>query len=68
MFRRAVVLRCVAIGRVIAAKGGAALLAGPQVNSRRADLHAFIAHMPLRGCDGGNRIEVRAASSSHISS
>src|SRR5262245_48233750 len=46
MLRGARVLAGVAIGRAVAAERDAALLAGPQMNPRRADLHALFAFAP----------------------
>ncbi len=41
--------------------GSAAFLAGAQVDPFTADLHAFVALMPLRALDGGDCVDVTAA-------
>src|SRR6185369_7502723 len=49
----------VAVRRAVAAEGGAALLAGTQVDPAGADFHALLAHPKLRVFDGFDRGEMR---------
>ena len=57
--------RGVAIGRIVAAEGRAALLTGAEVNPVRARLHAFLTFAALRLFDRVCRPNVRASLSWH---
>src|SRR5713226_2175366 len=57
-------LRCVPVGRVVAAERGAAFLTRSEMHPLRADLHALVAHAPLWLLDRGNRGPMRAGSNS----
>src|SRR2546426_4594759 len=55
-------LRGVAVGRVVAAERGAALLTRSEMHPVPADLHALVTHAPLRLLDRRNRAQVRTGS------
>src|SRR2546425_1107690 len=55
-------LRGVAVGRVVAAERGAALLTRSEMHPVPADLHALVTHPPLRLLDRRNRGQVRTGS------
>src|SRR5438093_3117929 len=57
---RARVLAGVPVRRVVATERRAALLAGPEMDPRRGDLHALTALPALRVLDGRDRPEIRA--------
>src|SRR5205814_8944484 len=57
---RARMLGGVAVRRVVTTQGGAALLAGPQVNPPGADFHALLALAAFRVFHGANRADMRA--------
>lgn len=65
MIRGVGVFAGVPIRRAVAAKRGAALLAGAQVHPGRTNFHALFAFAHLRLFDGANRIEMRATTRGH---
>lgn len=54
------VLAGMAVRRIVAAEGRATFLAGAQVDPRRADPDAFLAHATFRVLDGGYCPQMRA--------
>jgi hypothetical protein len=65
MLARAGVHGRVAVRRVVAATGRAALLASPQMDPPRPDLHTFIALPALSLFDGRNSLDMSAGSFCH---
>ena len=65
MPRRARVLRCVTVGRVVATMRAAALLTGTEMNPGCADLDALLAFPSFRVLDAGDSVNVDATLIGH---